>query len=108
MPVTEACWFNWQNRLRRFADNACGWGGKRRDFCHLLRGTVDQGGELRGFFERVVEHELEARSVPEPQAPAHFASQEGTCAGEPCLHLFGRVFRGEGREEHPRRAEVRV
>src|SRR5689334_2035774 len=53
----------------------------------LLRRLVDQLGELRGFLERIVELELEARRVPQAQAAADFAAQEAGGAGEAFMHV---------------------
>src|SRR6185437_919012 len=72
----------------------------------VANGAIDDPGEARGLFGRVIEHELEPRRMPQPQPPPDLAAQEAGGAGEAGLHLLLRMLRDEGSVEHPRHPHV--
>src|SRR5689334_13779862 len=63
--------------------------------------------EARSVVDALVEHELEARRMPQCEPPPELTAQEAGGTRKARVHLLGRMKRCEGDEEHPRASHVR-
>ncbi len=69
-------------------------------------GAVDELGEVGRLVQGVVEHEGQARCVPQAQFAAHRAAQEPSGMRQPACHLLRIVAAGKGHEEDPRGGQI--
>ena len=69
--------------------------------------TVDEVRETRGALDAFIEHELEPRRMPQPQAPSELPAEKTRGVREALPYLRGGMERRERREEHARTPHVR-